>query len=129
MNGDGTLTKREMLAAEEFTPEEVNNEHHYLPTKSKLPMSSLSIGCHPNPIIALFVRSLLCHKNTASFNTFVCACKSVIYVYCCFYVIFIYLQHIYKIYTNMQFDVKKKIDRDNRYYSATSEIDYSSRNH
>ena len=23
MNGDGTLTKREMLAAEEFTPEEV----------------------------------------------------------------------------------------------------------
>ena len=25
VNGDGTLTKREMLAAEEFTPEEVNN--------------------------------------------------------------------------------------------------------
>ena len=26
VNGDGTLTKREMLAAEEFTPEEVSND-------------------------------------------------------------------------------------------------------
>ena len=34
VNGDGTLTKREMLAAEEFTPEEVSdddNDDDFLP--------------------------------------------------------------------------------------------------
>ena len=30
VNGDGTLTKREMLAAEEFTPEEVNYDNIYI---------------------------------------------------------------------------------------------------
>ena len=30
VNGDGTLTKREMLAAEEFTPEEVNYDDIYI---------------------------------------------------------------------------------------------------
>ena len=29
VNGDGSLTKREMLAADEFTPEEVNQRDYY----------------------------------------------------------------------------------------------------
>ena len=41
VNGDGSLTKREMLAADEFTPEEVRREEGWL-TLTQIFLSSFS---------------------------------------------------------------------------------------
>ena len=67
VNGDGSLTKREMLAADEFTPEEVEHQHG-INTIPNIFISSILI-CQPLYVQIMKVEKSLLHpKHTVCSN-------------------------------------------------------------